>query len=152
MGLTGNNVSLVVTWLFSPLTTNPPEGEHGKRLSIEGSEIRVTAQAAQALTMTFHELATNAAKYGAFASKAGRLNISWEIGGTDELLVLRWRETGSAVEEPVRVGFGTRLIDTNVQHQLAGMIKRHWSNEGLLVEIRLPLKRIMQGATERRAV
>jgi PAS domain S-box-containing protein len=128
----------------------PPEAEHGKRLSIEGPEIRVTARTAQALTMTFHELATNAAKYGAFASKAGRLNISWEIARPDEFLVLRWRETGSAVEEPVRVGFGTRLIDTNVQHQLGGMIERHWGNEGLLVEMRLPLKRIMQRAEERR--
>ena len=59
------------------------------------------------LSMAFHELATNAVKYGAFSVDNGHIDVSWEIDGEKQLSI-RWRESGVAIEgEPVRRGFGS---------------------------------------------
>jgi two-component sensor histidine kinase len=98
---------------------------------LQGPEIRVTPKTAQALTMTFHELATNAAKYGAFAQPNGTVYVTWDFS-ENEMLVLTWKETGGQSLEPARIGFGTRLIETNIVHQLGGEIERHWEATGLV--------------------
>jgi PAS domain S-box-containing protein len=126
----------------------PAEDDTGaEKLQLEGPEIRINPKAAQALTMTFHELATNAAKYGAFAQANSSARVSWRIAD-DEMLVLRWTEAGphSAKGEPARVGFGTRLIDINIVHQLEGRIERHWEATGLLLIARIPVASIQASA------
>lgn len=119
------------------------DGIHGQGLFIEGPGIRVSPKAAQALTMAFHELATNAAKYGAFAQQDGSVHVTWDVSD-NAMLVLSWTETGGqpASAEPVRIGFGTRLIETNIVHQLDGKIERHWERAGLLFKVRIPLSSI----------
>jgi two-component sensor histidine kinase len=113
---------------------------------MEGPAVRVTAKAAQALTMVFHELATNAAKYGAWASSGGRVRISWQINA--EGLTFDWRERGGTrvAGVPSRVGFGSRLIDTNIQDQLGGTLERRWTAGGLELEAHIPLEHLQLNA------
>jgi two-component sensor histidine kinase len=119
-----------------------------QRFILSGSDTRVTAQAAQALTMAFHELATNAAKYGAFSSAEGIVRISWQIDPQRSMLVFNWSEVnGPEVEERGgRKGFGTRLINTTIEQQLGGKIDWRWSPKGLTVEAGLPLEHVLSGA------
>jgi two-component sensor histidine kinase len=126
----------------------PHAAEDGaQRLILDGADTRVTAPAAQALTMTFHELATNAAKYGAFAAANGTVRISWRIDAQSGMLVFDWRETnGPQIEERGRrAGFGTRLINTTIEQQLRGKIDWRWTSTGLSVEARVPLGYVLSG-------
>ena len=122
------------------------EGADVQKLFLQGPEIRVTPKTAQALTMTFHELATNAAKYGAFAQPNGTVYVTWDFS-ENEMLMLTWKETGGQSLEPARIGFGTRLIETNIVHQLGGEIDRHWEATGLLLKVRIPLTNIQASAS-----
>jgi PAS domain S-box-containing protein len=104
---------------------------HARRVDAEGPELRLQASVAQPLTLVLHELLTNAVKYGALSAPDGRLLIRWEQSGDGASL--SWTERGGPPVEapPARQGFGTLLIDANVQGQLAGDIARHWDREGL---------------------
>lgn len=88
--------------------------------------------------MSFHELATNAAKYGALSVPGGRIAVEW--GSTsDGRLVLHWTETGGPpVRAPSRRGFGTGLIESTVRRQLGGEVRFDWRAEGLVCSIDLP--------------
>jgi PAS domain S-box-containing protein len=100
----------------------PYRKEDGTRLAVEGPALVLEPITAQAIAALFHELATNAVKYGALSVSEGRIGISWghpEIGR----LVLRWTETGGpAVSTPTRKGFGTSVM-TNMIHQARGQIR-----------------------------
>jgi two-component sensor histidine kinase len=126
----------------------PEELLDKKRLVLDGAATRVTAPAAQALTMTFHELATNAAKYGAFSSADGNVRISWHIDPGRGALVFDWSETnGPALEEGrPRPGFGTRLITTTIEHQLGGKVAWRWGAAALTVEAEVPLQHVLSGS------
>jgi two-component sensor histidine kinase len=76
---------------------------------------------AQALAMVFHELVTNAVKYGALSTMRGRLVVRWQVAGEigSAHLNLVWQEAdGPTVTPPKRTGFGTRLINNVVHHEL----------------------------------
>jgi two-component sensor histidine kinase len=124
----------------------PTSKTAGKKLVIEGPKITVTAAAAQALTMTFHELATNAAKYGALSASEGSVHITWWVDTDRQVLTLEWHEHSviPVREQPSRVGFGTRLIDTAIQHQLGGKVERQWAANGLAVKAQIPLKHVKE--------
>lgn len=108
------------------------------RLGLSGPALMLGPEAATGLALVLHELATNAAKYGALSTTEGRLELGWAPEG--ETLALTWRETGGpAAMRPQATGFGTRLAELTVQGQLGGRIARHWPPEGLRVEIELPL-------------
>jgi CHASE1-domain containing sensor protein/two-component sensor histidine kinase len=117
----------------------------GKELSeglLSGPEVLLDETTTQALGLTFHELATNALKYGEAGNSANILNVDWSLEGRgrDRSLVLNWREAGQMnLEPPVKTGFGTKLIDLNVTRELRGTIKRDFREDGLHVEIRIPL-------------
>jgi two-component sensor histidine kinase len=88
--------------------------------------------------VALHELATNAAKYGALSIADGVVNVSWSQP-TDGRLVLRWIDMGGPlVNAPTRHGFGTRVIDS-MTHQLKGDVHFDWRAEGLCCEITLPV-------------
>ncbi|TPG57139.1 PAS domain S-box protein [Roseomonas nepalensis] len=107
------------------------------RALLEGPEVVIPGAAVQALTMALHELATNATKYGALSARTGVLRVSWRREGGG--LHLRWAETGGpAVGTPARKGFGSRVVDGTLGHQLGGTVRWDWAAEGLIVEIRLP--------------
>jgi CHASE1-domain containing sensor protein len=105
---------------------------------LTGPQVEIDEATTQALGLTFHELATNALKYGAIG--AGTLSVTWKVEGDG--LRLYWRERGGGkVEPPERKGFGTRLIDANIVRELGGRIERRYPEDGIDIDIVIPLKR-----------
>jgi two-component sensor histidine kinase len=92
---------------------------------------------AQMLAITLHELATNAAKYGALSVAEGNVAVTWSRAA-DGRLVLRWTEKGGPpVRPPTRRGFGTRVVEHMIGGQLKGDLRLDWRAEGLVCEIAL---------------
>jgi two-component sensor histidine kinase len=86
------------------------------------------------MAVILHELATNAAKYGALSVPAGRIDLKWSHEA-DGRLILRWSETdGPAVQTPKRQGFGGRIVEQMIR-QLQGETRFDWRPEGLVCEI-----------------
>jgi PAS domain S-box-containing protein len=112
------------------------------RISISGDDVPLDDRGATPMGLVFHELATNAAKYGGLATVDGRVSVSSRIVGED--LVIIWTETEGAgpVLPPKRLGFGTRLVDLSIIQQLNGTIERNWIPTGLTVTITLQPKRL----------
>jgi PAS domain S-box-containing protein len=105
------------------------------RARIDGANVLLEPNAAQAIAVCLHELATNAAKHGALSSPEGRLHIAWSRAA-DGRLMIRWTETnGSLVAQPTRRGFGMRVMERMVQNPLKGEIRFEWPPEGLACEI-----------------
>jgi len=105
---------------------------------VEGPEIALDARAYSVLALVLHELATNAAKYGAFSSPLGRLSVIWNVteAGDCELF---WRETGGPrVSPPKRTGFGSALVRRSVPFDLGGQSEIHYDPEGVRVRLLIP--------------
>jgi PAS domain S-box-containing protein len=108
------------------------------RVQIEGPSVLLEPNAAQAIAVTLHELATNAAKYGALSVPDGHVRVEWSHEHNGRL-VLRWTEKGGPpVEPPTRRGFGARVIEKMVRGQLKGELHFAWHPEGVACEIVLP--------------
>lgn len=109
---------------------------------LSGPRVELDATATQALGLTFHELATNALKYGKAGEAVDTLQVSWRIEAQDKqrILVLNWQESGvDGLRSPDSTGFGTRLIEMSITKELNGTIDRNFRPEGLEVEIRFAL-------------
>ncbi|WP_421739111.1 sensor histidine kinase [Caulobacter sp.] len=112
---------------------------HGDRVEREGPPVPLNPHTAVALSMVFHELATNSAKYGALSAPAGKVRIDWRMD-PDEALVITWIETGGPpVTPPSKPGFGTRLIDSSIRRELKGEPLFEFRAEGLVFRATLPL-------------
>lgn len=110
---------------------------------LSGPQVLLDETTTQALGLTFHELATNALKYGEAANSVGALKVDWRVEGpkSARMLVLNWRESGqTALTAPAKTGFGTKLIDMNITRELNGTISREFRAYGLMVTIRIPLQ------------
>ena len=106
----------------------------GTRVNIEGPKLLLEPNAAQTIAVVCHELATNAAKYGALSVADGRIAVAWN-STSDGRLVLRWNETGGPpVTMPTHEGFGTRVVAKMVQ-QSKGEVRFDWRPEGLACEV-----------------
>jgi PAS domain S-box-containing protein len=105
------------------------------RLHVHGPPVEVTPNAATALALTLHELATNAAKYGALSTSEGLLDIAWAHQG--ENLVLTWSETGGppVTGTPKRFGFGSQLARLSATGQLGGAITFDWQPTGVRITL-----------------
>lgn len=107
------------------------------RVWMSGATLPMQPSAAQSMALIIHELATNAAKYGALSSASGRVDIRWRHNLEGELL-LQWREDGGpAVRSPERRGVGSTVIERAVG-QLGGVVAFDWAPTGLAVELRVP--------------
>ena len=112
---------------------------HEKRVLIDGPQTLLEPDAAQAIAVALHELATNAAKYGALSTPNGQVCLQWSHAADDGQLLLRWTETGGpAVQEPTRTGVGRRIIDGMIT-QLKGSARFDWRKDGLVCELALRL-------------
>ena len=130
---------------FLPASPDPKT----PRVSLDGPPILLTPAAVQAMSMTLHELATNATKYGALSRPEGRVAVAWSVDRAAGLLRLRWEERGGPpiaappiAAPPARRGFGSRVIETTIQGQLGGRLERRWEAEGLVCLLELPLARV----------
>lgn len=107
---------------------------------LSGPKVMLSETVTQALGLTFHELATNALKYGEAGNSPDALKVEWRLRDRGDVLSLSWRETTSmAVRPPEKPGFGTRLIDMNITRELKGAIRRDYRADGLHIEIEIPL-------------
>jgi two-component sensor histidine kinase len=128
----GAELSTIATREFAPYSQKSKT-----RVRINGPQVLLEPSAAQTIAVILHELATNAAKYGALSTANGQIDLQWshEAGGR---LHLRWTETGGpAVEIPTRKGFGRRVIEQMIA-QLKGKTCFDWRADGLVCEITLP--------------
>ncbi|MCB4821274.1 HWE histidine kinase domain-containing protein [Roseicella aerolata] len=118
--------------------------EHGPRVSYDGPALSLAEGAVQPVSMALHELATNAAKYGALSVPDGMVALSWAVDRAAGLLRLRWVERGGPPPSgaPEREGFGTRVLEATLTNQLGGRIRRDWPASGLVLEAELPLARV----------
>lgn len=114
-----------------------------ERFQVEGPNIRLIPKATLALGIAFHELATNAVKYGAFSNDVGTIRISWntEMRPDGERLILTWREKdGPVVVQPTNRGFGSQVIERGLAHELGGKVRFDYLPEGLACTIDLPVR------------
>ncbi|AQR62817.1 histidine kinase [Brevundimonas sp. LM2] len=120
--------------LFQPYSDNAGR----PRVLIDGEDAVFDDQAATSVALLFHELATNAAKYGALSREDGRVLLNTRA--EQERFILRWTEVGGppVTGVPARAGFGTSLATLSVEGQLGGRLERKWLSEGLVVEANLP--------------
>ena len=121
------------------------------RFVLDGPTVMVGSKAALSLSLMFHELATNAAKYGALSNAEGRVTITWRIDGDgqDAPVTLRWVEAGGPkVVAPERTGFGTRLIGRGLAGSFDGEAALTYPAEGVVCTIVAPLRGLMAGETD----
>jgi PAS domain S-box-containing protein len=114
---------------------------NAERIKTDGPEFYLQASAAQTLALALHELATNAAKYGALSSAVGRLQLRWRL--KEGALILDWTESGGPVtKRPSKNGFGTRIILASIEQQLLGQADFNWCQEGLRCVISIPFNKV----------
>ena len=119
-----------------------------KRVAISGPAILLEPRVAQSLAMALHELATNAAKYGALSSPKGDIQIEWRLENGD--LVIVWTErNGPPVVPPSRTGLGTQVIARTIGQQLDGTVRYDWRPEGLVCDIVIPAQQLAAAPTDR---
>ncbi len=117
---------------------SPYGGDHGERVIMAGEAVWLAPNTAVALGMAFHELATNAVKYGALSNDDGRIQVTWSVapGSGPRQLRVVWREVGGPpVVRPDRRGFGTRVIVGGLAHQLDGVVDLDFAPEGVVCTI-----------------
>src|SRR5262249_9121744 len=113
----------------------PYRADDEARVQIDGPHVVLAPSTAQAIGVTLHELATNAAKYGSLSVSKGQVEVTW-LRATDEHLILRWTESGGpAVKKPMHRGFGTSVIEGMIRAQSDGEVRLEWRAEGLACEI-----------------
>jgi PAS domain S-box-containing protein len=135
--LSGSTLKGLLQEIFTPY----PAFDEG-RFAVAGDDVAIDDRGATPIALVFHELATNAAKYGALSTGSGRVDV--EIARAGAAVRVTWREAGGPViqREPERTGFGTRLAEMSVAQQLGGVIRRDWNSSGLRVEIEVLINRL----------
>jgi two-component sensor histidine kinase len=115
----------------------------GMNVNISGTNIMRTAAETQALGKVLHELATNAAKYGALSISGGQVSVGWnrKRNGQAATLILEWRELGSpSVASEVQSSYGTDLIRNLIPHELGGTVDLVFAAEGVNCRIKMPFE------------
>jgi PAS domain S-box-containing protein len=140
------NLLMKQTWEATPIRSAAeaalkPFQANEPRISCDGPATLLTPSATVTLTLALHELATNAAKYGALSTAAGTVELCWSVNASE--LTLVWREHGGPpVEKPAQSGFGTRLLERAVARDLSAAVALDFNPVGLVCTIRAPLARL----------
>ncbi|KAB7782949.1 PAS domain S-box protein [Methylorubrum populi] len=129
------------------------DGEPG-RIHLSGPALEVGPKAALSLALMIHELATNAAKYGAFSVPGGRVGVDWTVAhgrwpedsqDAEPVVTMTWVERGGPpVAAPTRKGFGSRLIERGFSGAVGGETQMNYAREGVTCRIRAPLKGLLE--------
>jgi PAS domain S-box-containing protein len=120
----------------------PYRSDREGRIRCQGGKVHLVPRMALALSLALHELATNAAKYGALSNGTGEVSLTWMVDhtSTPALLLLRWQEKGGpAVKPPTRKGFGSRLIERSLAQDLGGEVRIEYAPTGLVCSVEAPL-------------
>jgi two-component sensor histidine kinase len=109
---------------------------------IDGPDVALTAEAAQVLAMVIHELATNAAKFGAISVESGRVAVRWSFvanGYAERALSIEWEESGGPqVLPPTRSGLGTSVVRELIPYELGGNVVHVYRSEGVHCKLEIP--------------
>ena len=109
----------------------------GYRITVHGSPVRLNPAAAQAIGLALHELATNAGKYGALSTEAGRIDLGWQSEG--DVFTMNWSESdGPPVRPPGRKGFGSTVIDSMAGQTLGAEVQFDYAPSGLVWRLTCP--------------
>jgi PAS domain S-box-containing protein len=115
----------------------PYRAAGNERVSAQGPIILLPPATAQTIALALHELATNAGKYGALSSGAGRVKLTWRTKPGQVELV--WAEhDGPKISSPSRQGYGSRAIVAGIERQLGGMVNFDWQESGLRCTLCVP--------------
>ncbi|MES2300728.1 MAG: CHASE domain-containing protein [Pseudomonadota bacterium] len=131
-------IALVIRAELAPYA----QDEH-RHLVIDGPDVELAPNDALSLGLAIHELATNAAKYGALSVESGRVLVEWEMAG-EELARIEWLERGGPVidtEQQRKRGFGTELIEKIVAHELRNPVDLRFEPEGVRCVLLIPVRR-----------
>ena len=128
----GARIADLIQGELAPFRSSNPE-----RLRISGRSLSLHPSAVQALALAVHELAVNAARYGALSTPGGSVHVTWEQQGDE--IALRWTECGGPAPQPqAPEGFGIRIIRASVETQLSGTVAFNWCSDGMQCAIRVP--------------
>lgn len=117
----------------------PFADSHEGEITLDGPDVRVSPDHAQAISLALHELTTNAAKYGAFDAENGRLTVIWK-GKPQEDFELEWREEGLVgVAEPTRLGFGSMILTRIFPSQMNADATREFAETSFVYRLRTRL-------------
>lgn len=115
----------------------PYRSGESTRVQIEGPAVLLSPERAQNLALALHELATNSAKYGALSSPLGAVKVGWETARG--MLILQWQESGGPpVQAPTAQGFGTKIMNASIKHQIGGDVAWEWHTSGLRCTLQIP--------------
>ena len=145
----GAGLSDLVRGATAPYDTTPGAPEHRgrgvpaaalNRVEVVGPAVRLAPEPAVSVALAFHELATNAAKYGALSQPAGRIRVAWAPAPDGGTLDVVWTERdGPPVPgTPARRGFGSRLLDRALARQLGGTVTVEYAPEGVRCHMKVP--------------
>lgn len=118
-----------------------PYGDARSQVTIKGGSVSISARQTLALSLVLHELFTNSAKYGALSTPLGTILIEWTVDcDVSPRLSLTWREDGlTNLNAPTKKGFGSRLIEATITHQLHGAIKVDFGANGYSYRMEWPI-------------
>jgi PAS domain S-box-containing protein len=115
------------------------------RVSTSGPALLLPSHVVVPFAMILHELATNAAKYGAFASEAGRLTIGWDLLDDGRMVRFAWAERGGPPVKPkVTTGFGSKLISRVISYDLHGHAELDFEPEGFRCSLTFPMPAVRE--------
>ena len=121
--------------ILAPYSVNPDA------VVIEpGADVELGPRAIRSIGLTLHELATNAAKYGALSESGGRVRVGWQVDDANGQLRISWVESGGPpVTPPAATGYGSQLIQFATTYGLSAQVEQDYAESGLVVEIVIPL-------------
>jgi PAS domain S-box-containing protein len=115
----------------------------GSRIAVHGPQLRLDAAAAQAVGLALHELATNAGKYGALSTDAGRVDLRWRLDG--DVFAMSWTErNGPPVRRPERRGFGSTVVDSMAKRTVGGEVQLVYAPSGLMWCLTCPAAKALE--------
>lgn len=116
----------------------PYQATPGERVTIIGDDVRIDDRAATPLALLFHELATNASKYGALSAATGHITIEIATNAANSRIIWREQDGPPILSDAKQAGFGTQLIELSAVRQLGGTVERDWQSGGLTIVITAP--------------
>jgi PAS domain S-box-containing protein len=140
----GAELDVIARQVASPYVAGGDEAPDGQdaRFHLEGPPAVLGPRAATAMALALHELATNAAKYGALSTLEGQVSLTWAFQGEgpSRRLQMTWREIGGpAVRPPEKLGFGSRLIEKGLKAELQAKVCVDYAPSGLTMSLDAPM-------------
>src|SRR5262249_47899604 len=118
---------------------------------IDGPDVVLRAEVSQTLAMVFHELATNAAKFGAISVRVGRVSVRWRFirnGHAESWLSIQWEESGGPkVAQPTHSGYGTSVVRELIPYEFGGTVDLMHAPEGVRCKLDIPAQWLLISTT-----